>query len=120
MENPLPPTKQKPKSQELQEQIDKLKEELKTTLTANEDVITHLEHCPTCRAKAKAKLQDEILKEHEVQAHPTTPPKEKTLKEQIAELPKEQTCKCKGCREIVPKTSEKCPYCGCTEGKDCD
>lgn len=130
-------TPKKTKSQELQEQISKQEkalEELKTsltTLTQNshrdmESAEQHLENCPTCKAKVKAKLTPEIETELKAKIQAEQPPAidekaiaTKALKEYFAKLPKQLTCKCKGCNEIVERTTPKCPYCGSTEGTEC-
>lgn len=123
MSDPQTPPK-KTKSQELQEQIDQLKkqQEQLTTLTS-EDAVNHIDNCPTCKAKVKAKLQDEILKEHQVEAHSQPavpqPTREEVLKGYLDSLKGKQVCKCKECEMIVPTENEKCPFCGSTKGTVC-
>lgn len=117
-------TPKKTQKQILQEQIDEMKKKMEALTSQPEDAVSHINNCPTCKAKAKAALQDEILKEHQIEAHehpaPTPQPtREEVLKGYLDSLKDKKTCKCKGCGMIVTQESEKCPFCGSTEGTTC-
>jgi ribosomal protein L40E len=121
--------KPKTKSQILEAQIADLKKQVEAltvpiaekllTTSKSEDTTVHSHEeskhrsikdvldCPTCRKETRMILEPEIEKDL----------KPKIVKEVVDSLLNKSAVICRKCGSYVPRNAEKCPNCGCTEGK---